>query len=367
MPHNLYLHSFIVQTRCFEWRNRRPQVVASGFGDEKLYTLVQNQLARKESKKEDLAVQMNENEHEKGGIDETSLRHYVVSEMRNNLHYCFVDLLVALIFAFFVNCAILVVAGANFYYGSDHVTVVSDLFDAHSLLSQYLGPAAGVVFALALLFAGQSSTLTATLAGQVVMSGFLGMSARPWIRRLVTRLVAIIPAMVAACIAGRTGLSQLLVGSQVALSIQLPFAVVPLVYFTMRKKVMRLDLVVEQSPAEKGASEAQAIDHQPSMDEAVPWVDKLTQKWSENATVRRLFGRFSSPKPKPPQPASIAESSTDVQSTCGSLQSDVVLRSLPEPVTYANGLIMNVIAVLVSLLLVGLNIYLVISLAMGQA
>ncbi|KAI7886533.1 natural resistance-associated macrophage protein [Lichtheimia hyalospora FSU 10163] len=247
MPHNLYLHGFIVQSRCRTWRSKRPEVeqVESG-------------------------------------------QWYLRKSLRDNLVYGFIDLVIALIFAFYVNCAILAVASANFYYGPDGQNqVVDDLFGAHHLLSVYLGPAAGVIFALALLCAGQSSTITATLAGQVVMAGFLGMTTRPWVRRIVTRLVAIAPALVAACIAGRSGLNQLLVASQVALSIQLPFAVVPLVYFTSRKHIMKLDLVHD------------------------------VQEW-------------------------------------------------PKPLQYENGIISGIVAGLISLLLIGLNGYLVVSLFMGN-
>ncbi|KAI8047029.1 natural resistance-associated macrophage protein-domain-containing protein, partial [Gilbertella persicaria] len=165
------------------------------------------------------------------GLNLEAMRSFLDSSLKCNLHYGFIDLVVALTFAFFVNSAILVVASANFYYGpNNQQQQVEDL-----------SPAA-IVFALALLCAGQSSTLTATLAGQVIMSGFLGMTTRPWIRRIVTRLIAIIPAMIAACVAGRSGLT---------LSIQLPFAVVPLVYFTAKKKAMKLDLPVSMTQQSK--------------------------------------------------------------------------------------------------------------------
>ncbi|OAD77695.1 hypothetical protein PHYBLDRAFT_2686, partial [Phycomyces blakesleeanus NRRL 1555(-)] len=187
MPHNLYLHSFITQDR----------------------------------------------------VDIEYLSRYININMRKNLHYGLVDLIFALCFAFFVNCAILMVASANFYYAPEAQRhTVEDLFSAHELLYRYIGPPAAVIFALALLCAGQSSTLTATLAGQVIMSGFLGMSSRPWVRRIITRLVAIVPAMVAASLAGRNGLSTMLVASQVALSVQLPFAVIPLIIFTSMKRCM---------------------------------------------------------------------------------------------------------------------------------
>ncbi|RCH79361.1 hypothetical protein CU098_001865, partial [Rhizopus stolonifer] len=253
MPHNLYLHSFIVQARCREWRSSRPHVVQQGD-----HWLIKTDPFRTDIK-ETVQEDYNEKSHtivavdsasscvsRTGGLNLEAMRSFLDSSLKCNLHYGFIDLVVALTFAFFVNSAILVVASANFYYGpNNQQQQVEDLFSAHALLKQYLGPPAAIVFALALLCAGQSSTLTATLAGQVIMSGFLGMTTRPWIRRIVTRLIAIIPAMIAACVAGRSGLSNMLVASQVALSIQLPFAVVPLVYFTAKKKAMKLDLVVE--------------------------------------------------------------------------------------------------------------------------
>jgi metal iron transporter len=186
MPHNLYLHSFIVQARCREWRVRRPRVVKSGES-----WLVKNDAARiDESDIKEPIETMTHQGNEKiitqqqqqhtavivntdscvsrtGGINLDQLKTFLDFSLKGNLHYGFIDLLVALTFAFFVNCAILIVASANFFYGPDNQQQqVQDLFSAHALLLQYLGPPAAVVFALALLCAGQSSTLTATLAGQ---------------------------------------------------------------------------------------------------------------------------------------------------------------------------------------------------------
>jgi len=180
MPHNLYLHSALVQTRNFE---RTP-----------------------EGKREAIRF---------GTIDST----------------------IALTVALFVNAAILVVAAATFYRSGNNQ--VAEIHDAYKLLSPLLGVAgASTVFALALLASGQNSTLTGTLAGQVVMEGFLNIRLRPWLRRLITRVLAIIPAVVVTAFWGERGTANLLVFSQVILSMQLSFAVFPLVMFTSDKAKM---------------------------------------------------------------------------------------------------------------------------------
>ncbi|ORX98219.1 natural resistance-associated macrophage protein [Basidiobolus meristosporus CBS 931.73] len=195
MPHNLYLHSHIVKLRSPNSEEKR----------------------------------------------DTNSEDYVQS-IQSALNFSVFDCIFALTFALFINSAILVVAAAAFHYRTDGATQVevADLFDAHKLLTDYLGPIAGTSFALALLLAGQSSTITATMAGQVVMEGFLGLTMRPWLRRIVTRAFAIIPAMIVAIVAGSKGLNEVLIASQVILSLQLPFAVIPLVLFTSSRRVMRL-------------------------------------------------------------------------------------------------------------------------------
>ncbi len=180
MPHNLYLHSSIVQTRAFE-RDVPGKRMAIKFGT----------------------------------IDST----------------------VALLFAFFINAAILILSAAAFH-GTGHQDV-ADIGDAYRLLTPVLGASlASVLFAVALLASGQNSTLTGTLAGQIVMEGFLNIRLRPWVRRLITRLIAIVPAAIIAAIYGETGVGKLLILSQVILSLQLSFAVVPLVLFTCDRKKM---------------------------------------------------------------------------------------------------------------------------------
>lgn len=180
MPHNLYLHSSIVQTRRYE-ENAAGKRVA--------------------------------------------------------VKYAFIDSTIALSFALFINAAILIVASATFHR-TGH-TGVAEIQDAYQLLSPLLGVGgASAVFALALLASGQNSTLTGTLAGQIVMEGFLNIRLRPWLRRLITRAIAIVPAAVTAILFGASGTAKLLILSQVVLSLQLSFAVFPLVRFTSEKLKM---------------------------------------------------------------------------------------------------------------------------------
>jgi len=138
--------------------------------------------------------------------------------------------MISLLFAFFINASILIVSAAAFH-GTPNEDV-ADISDAYSLLSPSLGAsAASTLFAVALLASGQNSTVTGTMCGQIVMEGFLQLRMRPWLRRLVTRLIAIVPAALVAALQ-EDGFTDLLVLSQVVLSLQLSFAVFPLVYFT---------------------------------------------------------------------------------------------------------------------------------------
>src|SRR5438105_4828029 len=143
----------------------------------------------------------------------------------------------ALMFALFINAAILIVSAATFYTRGRND--IAEIQDAYKLLSPLLGvTGASTLFALALLASGQNSTLTGTLAGQIVMEGFLEIRIRPWLRRLITRAIAIIPAVIVTVISGEKGTTNLLVLSQVILSLQLSFAVFPLVIFTSDKLKM---------------------------------------------------------------------------------------------------------------------------------
>ena len=152
------------------------------------------------------------------------------------LRYATIDTMVALTIAFLINSTILIVGAAAFW--SRGATDVQELQDAYHALALYVGQGAATLFAVALLASGQSSTVTGTMAGQIVMSGFLDIRLRPVFRRLVTRLLAILPAILTILIAGDDKLNDLIVLSQVVLSFQLPFAIVPLVYFTSRRQFM---------------------------------------------------------------------------------------------------------------------------------
>lgn len=174
MPHNLYLHSSIVQTRNYD----------------------RDEVGKK------MAIK-----------------------------FATIDSTVSLLFAFFINAAILIVAAATFHTTGHHD--VGDITVAYKLLDPLLGATlASTVFAIALLASGQNSTLTGTLAGQIVMEGFLNIRLKPWVRRLITRAVAIVPAFIVTFLYGEKGIADLLVLSQVILSMQLSFAVIPLVLFT---------------------------------------------------------------------------------------------------------------------------------------
>lgn len=169
-----------------------------------------------------------------------------IHAIRGCLKYSIIELTLSLFtFALFVNSAILIVAGASLYgkAGSDE----ADLWGIHDLLSASIGPAAGLVFALALLLSGLSAGIVCTMAGQMVSEGMLNWTIRPWLRRLITRSISIIPSIIIAAAVGKSGLDTTLTASQVVLSIILPFVTAPLVYFTCLNRYMtvRTNEVVE--------------------------------------------------------------------------------------------------------------------------
>ncbi len=180
MPHNLYLHSAIVQTRNYE-------------------------------------------ETPKG--------------KREAIKFATIDSTFALTLALFVNAAILIVAAATFHFSG--YQDVADIEEAYKLLSPLLGVSfASILFGVALLASGQNSTITGTLAGQIIMEGFINLKIKPWLRRMITRLIAIVPAILFIGVYGSESVTDLLILSQVVLSIQLSFAVFPLLMFTGSKRIM---------------------------------------------------------------------------------------------------------------------------------
>ena len=171
-----------------------------------------------------------------GALVQTRVIGITAPEKRTACRYNLVDSVVALNGALLVNGAILVLAAATFY---ERGIVVTEIQQAHQLLAPLLGTTfASIMFAVALLCSGQSSTITGTMAGQIVMEGFLNFRMRPWLRRLITRTVAIIPAAITVYLSGDQGTYKLLILSQVILSMQLPFAVIPLIQFTSDRQRM---------------------------------------------------------------------------------------------------------------------------------
>jgi manganese transport protein len=153
------------------------------------------------------------------------------------IKFATIDSSVALTLALFVNAAILIVSAAVFYYQG--YNSVAEIEEAYKLLTPLLGTGlASVLFAVALLASGQNSTITGTLAGQIIMEGFINFKIKPWLRRIITRMMAIVPAVIFILIYGSRSVTDLLILSQVVLSIQLSFAIFPLIMFTGSKKIM---------------------------------------------------------------------------------------------------------------------------------
>ncbi|KKK14518.1 transporter protein [Aspergillus rambellii] len=176
--------------------------------------------------------------------------------IRGCMKYSIVELALSLFtFALFVNSAILIVAGASLYGTSSADN--ADLFGIYDLLSSSIAPAAGLVFALALLLSGLSAGIVCTMAGQMVSEGMLNWSIRPWLRRLLTRSVSIIPSIIIAAAVGRDGLNQTLNASQVVLSVILPFVSAPLVYFTCRSRYMTVP--TERVPEGEGQDHVEGV------------------------------------------------------------------------------------------------------------
>jgi manganese transport protein len=156
---------------------------------------------------------------------------------REAIRYGTLDSTIALLCAFLINAAILILSAATFHTSGNWD--VADIGQAYKLLTPLLGASlASTLFAVALLASGQNSTITGTLAGQIVMEGFLDIRLPPWLRRLITRLIAIVPAVIVTALYGEKGVGSLLILSQVILSLQLSFAVIPLVLFTSSKAKM---------------------------------------------------------------------------------------------------------------------------------
>lgn len=232
MPHNLYLHSSIVKYRL---PPPLPKFKSddSDVEDEEIDAEVASFTERPHNSK---------NVDGDFKISEQNESRYW-STIKSIIKYNTVDTLIALFLALLINAAILIVSAAAF--NARGKTDVKHIEDASDLMKQWLGSFASILFGLALLAAGQSSTVTGTLAGQIVFEGFLRMKMAPWLRRIVTRVVAIVPAVFIIYWAGEDSINKLLLYSQVVLSFQLPFAIIPLILFAFPKNKSESENLIE--------------------------------------------------------------------------------------------------------------------------
>lgn len=232
MPHNLYLHASICKYRkiCDLPYQARSISLSGILEDEDCKSNILSNSNDKDSQSEiDL-------ENEEASSHPPPSPNRELSSLRLTLRYAILDTVIALFLAFLINSTILIVGASAFH--EKGIYDVEEIPDAYRSLKKYVGGFAATCFAIALLVSGQSSTVTGTMAGQIIMSGFLSLKLRPIFRRLLTRLLAIAPAIITILAVGDQGLNYLLVLSQVVLSCQLPFAVIPLVFFTSSEKIM---------------------------------------------------------------------------------------------------------------------------------
>ncbi|KZF24957.1 natural resistance-associated macrophage protein [Xylona heveae TC161] len=313
MPHSLYLGSGVVQSRLRDFDIR-----AGNFPDP----------AQQPSTSE----------------AEGELRKYrpSLAAIRSCLSYSVAELVMALFsFALFVNSAILIVAGASL--SSTPNADEADLFEIHDILSRNVSPGAGTVFALALLLSGTSAGIVCTIAGQMVSEGAINWTIAPWLRRLITRTISILPSIVIAAAVGRRGLTAALNGSQVALSVILPFVTAPLIYFTCRGHIMTV-----------AVNERAELDHGQPVESSVETPNEAHQTLgiddgAGNSTV--VSNARDAPATGPPALAYTDESE----------------QSQPQTVHLQNNWVTSIIAFLIWLVIAVMNVALLVLVGMGKA
>lgn len=256
MPHSLYLGSGIVQARLREFDQNSGNV----------------------STPDHVEPRASESEDD----SDASLSKYrpSLAAIRSCMSYSIAELAISLVtFALFVNSSILIVAGSSLSSlpGADN----ADLFTIHDLLSSTLAPVAGTIFALALLLSGTSAGIVCTIAGQMVSEGQLNWTIKPWVRRLVTRSISITPSIIIAGAVGREGLSRALEGSQVALSVILPFTSAPLIWFTCRSQYMKVAV---------GGSEGGEAEGEADAESDVPHTVQMRNHWITAAAAIVIWG-----------------------------------------------------------------------------
>ncbi|ODV96204.1 hypothetical protein PACTADRAFT_41528 [Pachysolen tannophilus NRRL Y-2460] len=230
MPHSLFLGSALVQPRLKDYD------VKNGYY-KPLFPSLTNSQQQQQQQQNQQQLLSSENTHR----DLTKKYKPSLKAINYCLAYSYTELIVSLfLIAIFVNSAILIVAGATLYGKPDADD--ADLFSIYDMLAAYISPVAGLVFSCAMLFSGQAAGIICTMAGQIVSEGFINWSLKPWIRRILTRLLAIIPCLIMVFTTGRKGIGQSLNASQVVLSLLLPFVSAPLIYFTCSKQYMKVEV-----------------------------------------------------------------------------------------------------------------------------
>ena len=329
MPHSLYLGSGMVQPRLLQYDIRKGNVTDPN-GPTPKRTFVERIKGSATSS------------------DQLESYRPSLAAIKSCMSYSIAELAISLFtFALFVNSAILIIAGASLSNPSNTSDSTSEsaasgnLFQVHNLLATQLSPAAGVLFALALLLSGTSAGIVCTIAGQMVSEGQLSLQLKPWIRRLMTRSIAITPAIIIAGAVGQEGLSTALEASQVALSVILPFVSAPLIYFTCRAKFMGVVDPDARSASSDDVNRASL---------ATP-VDEDFTRQTLNLAVHRSGFDGSAPAPAPESEGPQGE--------------ETVLPPPPRIVQMRNHWTTIVFAVLIWLIIVIMNVAAIVLLGLG--
>lgn len=274
MPHSLFLGSGLVQPRLLDYDIAHHNLGVLRDEEDEVEVEAANSNA----------VNQDEKAKERATREEAMEERYfnyrpTLDAIRYCMKYSMAELALTLFtLALFVNCAIMVVSGSTLYNTPN--ASEADLYAVHDLLSQNLAPAAGTIFMLALLMSGQSAGIVCTMAGQIVCEGHINWRMKPWQRRLVTRCISIIPCLVISICIGRDALNKALNGSQVVLSIVLPFLVAPLIYFTCSKKIMSTEVTLTEEDSAAAANElGESVVRDSAIDGTATKVVSMANNW----------------------------------------------------------------------------------------
>ena len=275
MPHSLFLGSGLVQPRLLDYDIAHHNLGVLRDEEDEVEVEAANSNA----------VNQDEKAKERATREEAMEERYfnyrpTLDAIRYCMKYSMAELALTLFtLALFVNCAIMVVSGSTLYNTPN--ASEADLYAVHDLLSQNLAPAAGTIFMLALLMSGQSAGIVCTMAGQIVCEGHINWRMKPWQRRLVTRCISIIPCLVISICIGRDALNKALNGSQVVLSIVLPFLVAPLIYFTCSKKIMSTEVTLTEEDSAAAANElGESVVRDSAIDGTATKVVSMANNWA---------------------------------------------------------------------------------------